>query len=97
MIRGTTPTHTFYIPFETSAIADYKIVYGQRDKPLFEKSKDDCRINGQTIQTTLTAEETYMFDCHFLGQCQIFTELTNGERMKSEIILFSVGKCLKEV
>lgn len=97
MIRGTTPTHSFTIPFSESEIKDLKIIYGQNDKPLFEKLKADCIINGQTVATTLTAEETYKFDCKKLGQAQIYIEFISGEKVNSEIILFAVGKCLKEV
>ena len=97
MIRGTTPTHTFYIPFSAGLIKDIKIIYGQNDKPIFEKLKEDCILNGNTISVTLTAEETFQFDCKKVGQAQIHIEFLDGGKSKSEVILFAVGKCLKGV
>lgn len=97
MIRGTTPTHNFYIPFSADEIKDIKIIYGQNDKPLFEKLKADCLLSDNKVITSLTAEETYKFDCKRTGQAQIEVETLDGKITTSEIMLFPVGKCLKEV
>lgn len=95
MIRGTTPTHSFSVPYDLTNVENIVIRYGQNDKPLFEKTKADCIIAGNLITVTLTEEETYSFDCHFVGQAQIELTFIGGEKIKSEIMLFSVGRCLK--
>ena len=37
MIQGTTPTHTFTIPFDVSLIKELKVVYAQQGEIVLEK------------------------------------------------------------
>lgn len=66
MKTGTTPTHTFTIPFNKSAIADVEITYQQREKTILQKYLADCELyetdsNSCEIKLTLTQEETFLF------------------------------------
>ena len=94
MIRGTTPTHTFKLPFDTAICNKVKVVYAQDDKVLFKKSATDCDISGDTISLGLTQEETLMFDCTKPVQIQLEILTGGGDVLKSLIKLVSVGKCL---
>lgn len=60
--RGTTPTQTFELPFNTSLIREVIISYVQRGKVLFDKRRADCTFEGNIISFRLTQEETFMFD-----------------------------------
>ena len=62
MIQGTTPTHTFNIPFDTSMVKEVKILYAQDDVKILEKKNGDCTLTGQSISVTLTQEGTFLFD-----------------------------------
>ena len=62
MIRGTTPTHTFNIPFDTSMVKEVKILYAQDVVKILEKKNGDCVLAGQSISVTLTQEDTFLFD-----------------------------------
>lgn len=98
VMRGTTPTHIFNIPFEVSLIADLRICYAQDGKELFCKCKDDCTLDGSTISVTLTEEDTFKFECTKQLQVQVRVLALGGEVANSDIITLAVGQCLnKEV
>lgn len=96
MIRGTTPTHIFKLPFETAMCNKVKIVYAQNDVVIFKKAAEDCDMDGDTISLELTQEETLMFDCKKPVQIQLEILTGGGDVLKSLIKLVSVGKCLDE-
>lgn len=94
MIRGTTPTHTFTLPFDSSLIREVKIIYAQSDKQIFCKKTGDCILSGDTIRTTLTQEETFLFDCKKLVQIQVRVLTLAGEVLSTEEMTTTVEKCL---
>ena len=61
MIRGTTPTHLFRLPFDTSRIREIRILYAQGGKLLLEKTGADCVMEENTVSVTLSQEETLQF------------------------------------
>lgn len=62
MIRGTTPTLTFTLPFETSGVVkDLRITFKQ-DEMVLEKSLADCTLDGTNIAVNLSQEETLLFN-----------------------------------
>lgn len=96
MNRGTTPTHTFTIPFDTSLIKEVKIIYSQDDEQVFCKRTADCELSGTDIKTTLSQEETFMFDCKKLVQIQLRVLTNGGDSLITPIITRTVGKCLDD-
>jgi hypothetical protein len=44
MIRGTTPTLEFTLPFDTSLIAEMYVTIAQGEKTVLEKTLSDCSI-----------------------------------------------------
>ena len=70
MIRGTTPTHTFYFDkIQPENLSVIKIYYAQQGKELFVKTKNDCEFSTKETEegiiylatVTLTQEETLLF------------------------------------
>lgn len=96
MIRGTTPTHEFTIPFDVSLIDDLRISYEQLGEVKLEKSKKDCVLEGNTIAFTLTQEETLLFLTHANVKLQVRVKTTDGNVLTSEIIKLSVGQCIND-
>jgi hypothetical protein len=96
MIRGTTPTHEFTIPFEVSLIDDLRISYAQSDKEILVKTKGDCTLEGNTITVTLSQEETFLFDCSKNVMLQVRVLTTSGNVLSSDIITLSVGRCIND-
>lgn len=96
MIRGTTPTHTFNIPFYASDIEVVKIIYSQNDNILFTKNTEDCLRTAKSIVVKLEQEDTYLFDHNYPVQIQLRVKLTNGDVRSTNVIYVPVGKCLDD-
>ena len=94
MIRGTTPTHTFNIPFDTSAVDEIKITYAQDDDVILEKHTSDCTLDGATISVTLTQEDTFLFNCKKAVEVQIRILTVGGNALASIPEKVGVSKCL---
>ena len=58
MIRGTTPTLEFTMPFDTSLIAELYITITQNGATALEKTLSDCNCNDTSASLTLTQEDT---------------------------------------
>jgi hypothetical protein len=61
MFKGTTPTHTFNLPFDSSLIKEIRIIYSQKGKVVLKKATDECTIEGITVKTKLSQEDTFQF------------------------------------
>ena len=96
MIRGTTPTHTFTLPFDTALIRRIKIIYSQNDKKIFCKETEDCVLSGNVVSTKLTQEETFLLDCKKLVQIQIRVVTTAGEVLATDEMVVTIDKCLDD-
>ena len=94
MIRGTTPTHTFNIPFDTSMVKEVKILYAQDDVKLLEKKNGDCTLAGQSISVTLSQEDTFLFDSKKPVEIQIRVLTLGGDALASIPEKVGVSKCL---
>jgi hypothetical protein len=94
MIRGTTPTHEFNIPFNTSVIKEVKITYAQNNEAVVEKKTSDCKLVDQTISVTLTQEDTFKFDCKKPVEIQVRILTFNGDALSTVPQIVGVCKCL---
>ena len=95
MIQGTTPKHTFNIPFDTSMIDKVRILYAQNDNLVVVKTKEDCEITDKAIITTLTQEDTFKFDKNTDVEIQIRILTKGGDAPASIPIKVGVTKCLE--
>lgn len=94
MIRGTTPTHNFKIPFDTSELKSIRVIYAQDDEVITKKKTEDCTLEANTITTTLTQDETFKFDCSKRVQIQLRVLTNSGAALVSPIKIVPVEKCL---
>ena len=96
MMCGTTPTHTFTLPFPVDEIKSVRIIYSQGDKPLFVKETDDCTLENNTITVKLTQEDTLKFDHKKSVFVQVRVLTHNDDSLISGIKSISVGRCLEK-
>lgn len=96
MIRGTTPIHTFTIPFDTSLLHKVKIVYAQDEIPIITKNIEDCTLNGFDIKVKLSQEDTLAFNCKKFVEIQIRVLTKHGEALTSLPMKESVERCLDD-
>lgn len=62
MIRATTPTHRFTLPFNYSQyVKKILITYSQKGNIVLEKNENDVQIDGNIVSYKLTQEETKLF------------------------------------
>ena len=110
MIRGTTPQHTFTLPFTPPDGSDYRIVYSQgpeyAEEIVLELTTERCEIDGRTLAVNLIQAETLMFDqtpyiqsgryVPYPVRIQVGVETPGGQVMWSNVITTTVGRLLRE-
>ena len=95
-MKGTTPTHTFTIPCDATMVDKVKIVYSQDDVVVLEKRTSDCTLNNNTIEVTLTQEDTFRFNHKKVVEIQLRFSTTDGTVFKSLPYSVGVTKCLDD-
>lgn len=99
VICGTTPEHEFELPYPADAINKIRIVYGQKNKPIFTKTEKDCKfIDGKAL-VNLSQKETFMFSAGKPVCIEIRIKLVDGSVVRSEepILLEVIDSMDKEV
>ena len=96
MIRGTTPTHTFLLPFDTASIRSLRITYAQRGEVVLQKSEADCTCDGDTLRVQLTQEDTLRFAAGDRMQMQLRVLTENGDVFASRVLGAEVEDTLCE-
>lgn len=97
MMRGTTPTHTFHLPFDTSLVRSVRVIYLQRqlgNALRLTKETDACALDGAAIRVTLTQEDTLLFDSRLPVEIQLRVLTHTGQALSSKPIAVDVGECL---
>lgn len=98
MKQGTTPTHTFHLPFDSSNIKALEITYAQHDTVLFTKEYADCILDSNAVTVELTQEDTFKFDITTPIQMQLRVLTITNQAYATDILLTSISKSLsKEV
>lgn len=96
MIRGTTPTHEFTIPFDVGNVAKVRIIYAQRGDVKFVKTEADCVMKDKTISVRLTQEDTLSLVDGCCVDIQIRVLTTADEAFASQPMKATVCACLEE-
>lgn len=96
MRRGTTPTHTFTLPFSAEQVKVAQIIYAQNGKQVLCKTGDDIKKSGSTLYVRLTQEDTFKFDSRKRVSIQVRVLNTAGDALGSNIMTRTVEECLNE-
>lgn len=92
--RGTTPTHTFWVPPEVGQIQKVRIVYAQDGKAVFKKENDQCTIEADAVSVKLTQEDTLALTCSKTCEIELHVLTPGDNSIISEPIVAVVTKCL---
>ena len=96
MYRGTTPTLTYTLPFAGDQITVLNLCFDQQGEIVLEKSLEDFKVDGKTLQVKLTEEDTLLFDAQ-KAMVEMQLRVGCGEtRMASNIMRVSVERILKD-
>lgn len=85
MRRGTTPTHTFSLPFSVTMISALRITYAQNGRTIMTKTEQDVDASDQEISVRLTQEETLMFSDKSDVEIQLKILSTAGDVLASPV------------
>jgi hypothetical protein len=96
MIRGTTPTLEFLLPFDTSEIAEAFVTLSQNDVVILDKALNDCKCDARKISVKLTQEETLKLSCDCKTDIQVRVRTIAGDALASDITKVNTDKILKD-
>lgn len=97
MIRGTTPTLKFKIPYKADLIEDGYITFSRKGKIFKDISFSDERVSIQDkfILITFSQEDTLEFNSRAMYSVQLRILLKGGKAVASNIIAIGIGSILK--
>ena len=97
IIRGTTPTLSFELPFAVSGLAEMYITISQKyENILINKTLNDCTASGNTVDVTLSQSDTLKLIPDKPCFIQVRTLDAGGVAKASEMVKCMVGDILKE-
>lgn len=96
MIRGTTPTLEFNLPFDVSDIAAGYITFSQYGQPVFEKELKDAVCVGTLITLKLSQEDKLKLLAGTRTYIQLRVRLVTGDAMASKIMTVRTDMILKD-
>lgn len=94
MTRGTTPTLSFDLPFNTSIIDEAYVTFVQQNNIVIDKSLNDCIAEDHTIKVILTQEETLKFRPGFEIEIQIRARV-GSYAIASNIMTTNINRIIK--
>lgn len=98
MRQGTTPRHTFTLPFETSIVKKVRVLYAQGGTLKIVKKENEAEMSGNTISVRLTQAETLCLNPKFKTDIQVRVLTETNDSLASEIFSVDTERCLsKEV
>lgn len=96
MIRGTTPTLRFYLPFSVELLEVVYITMQQDGDKVIEKTLEDCEADENMISFRLTQNETLEFADSQWVEIQVRVRMKSGEALASQIERTTVQRILKD-
>ena len=97
MIRGTTPTLTFNLPFAVSELQSAYITIESKDEEVtLEKALADCTKADKSLAIKLTQEETLAFESRKQVRIQLRVLTKSGEALASPIYTAPMHEILKD-
>lgn len=96
MIRGTTPTLEFSLPFDTSEIEEAFVTLSQNDVVVLDKALKDCKCDVRKLSVRLTQEETLKLSCDCKTDIQVRIRTKTGDALASDIVKVNTDRILKD-
>lgn len=61
IVRGTTATHEFSVPYNADEIKTLHIAYGQNNKIILSRDKSSAQVSDRNITVSLSQQDTLGF------------------------------------
>ncbi len=92
MVKGTTPTFCFALPFNTSSISYIQAVFVQNNDCILTVEDDRMTFDGYNVKFTLEEWETLSFAPNEPAEIQLSVSTYDGQVLVSDIRKTAVRK-----
>ena len=96
MVRGTTPTLEFTLPFSTELLAEAYVTLSQNKRVVVDKSLENCERSGNRLSVKLTQADTLLLDSDHKTEIQVRAKLNSGDAVASRIVTVNTERILKD-
>ena len=96
MIRGTTPTISFNVPYPQNELASLYLTIKQGREVVIEKTLDDVEISEGVATCKLSQAETLRLDADKAVDVQCRIKTITNEAIASNIVRDNAGRILKD-
>lgn len=96
MIRGTTPTLEFALPFDTSLLASAYVTLSQNEVVVLDKALTECICNECVLSVRLKQEDTLKLQCDCKTEIQVRAKTMEGDSFASDIFVVDTKRILKD-
>jgi hypothetical protein len=96
MIRGTTPTLEFSIPFDTGEIDEAFVTLSQNGTIILDKALSDCKCDDRKLSVRLSQEDTLKLSCDCSTEIQVRIRTKAGDALASDIVRVNTDRILKD-
>lgn len=96
IVRGTTPTVSFGLPFSADLIATGFVTVMQREEPVIEKELSACDCNGNTLSTKFSQEDTLALEIGSLAKIRLVVKTQGGDRLETKDFVVRVSDTHKD-
>ncbi len=96
MIRGTTPTLSFTLPFATDLLAEAWVTLSQEGKVVLDKNLQQCSCEENVLSLRLTQEDTLQLQHGCTTEIQLRVRTLEGDALASRILPVETARILKD-
>ena len=96
IIRGTTPTIEYELPFDTSVLSEVFVTISQSGNVIIEKEIGDCVLTDCLLTVKLSQDETLSLSASRIAEIQVRMKTVDGDVLASDIYTDDVYKILKD-
>ena len=96
MIKGTTPTLEFELPFEISLVKNAYVTLSQKGVVVINKKYGECSCTGNILSVKLTQEDTIRLTDNDIVEIQLRVLTTSDDALASEIWTTTAERILYE-
>lgn len=96
LIRGTTPTLEFTLPFPAAELAEAFVTISQQGAVVIDKPLAEIEASGNALTVRLTQEDTLKLTGDSTSEIQIRARTLAGEALASNIVLVATARILKD-
>lgn len=94
MRQGTTPKHTFTLPFDAAVCEKIRVVYSQGDKVKIVKNNKDIQMSGNVITVKLSQTDTFRLNSKLKTDIQVRVLTHGGDAFASKVHKVDTERCL---